>query len=94
MLHTPDKFTCYLQLTPNRRGFSRHAVQTSRMTNVVPIDHLHTPPHMPETTSMAALFLLRNVHLVLVAIYSAVILSPDFNQVHSGKKENDRGMDV
>jgi hypothetical protein len=34
------------------------------------------------------------VYLVLVAIYSAVILSPDFNQVHSGNKENDRGMDV
>jgi len=43
---------------------------------------------------MAVLFLLRKVYLVLVAIYSAVILSRDFNQVHSGNKENDRGMDV
>lgn len=83
-----------VKLTPRRSGFSRHAVQTSRVTNVVPIDHLHTPPHIPETTSMAMLFLFRKVYLVLVAIYSAVILSPDFNQVHSGNKENDRGMDV
>jgi hypothetical protein len=62
--------------------------------NVVPIDHLHTPPHIPETTTIAMLFLLRKVYLMLVAIYSAVILSLDFNQVHSGNKENDRGMDV
>jgi hypothetical protein len=40
------------------------------------------------------LFLLRKVYLVLVAIYSAVIPSPDFDQVHFVKKENDRGMDV
>ena len=40
------------------------------------------------------LFLLMNVHLVLVTIHEAVVVSPDFHQVHFVKKENDRGMDV
>lgn len=35
-----------------------------------------------------------NVHLVLVTIHAAVVVSPDFHQVHFVKKENDRGMDV
>jgi hypothetical protein len=83
-----------VKLTPRRSGFSRHSVQTSRVANVLPMDHLHTPPYIAETTSMTMPFLLRKVDLVLVAIHSAVILSPDFNQVHSGNKENDRGMDV
>jgi hypothetical protein len=34
------------------------------------------------------------VHLVLVTIHAAVVVSPDFDQVHFVKKENDRGMDV
>jgi hypothetical protein len=34
------------------------------------------------------------VPLMLVAIPSAVVVSIDFNQTYSGKKENDRGMDV
>jgi|CXWL01.1.fsa_nt_gi hypothetical protein len=38
--------------------------------------------------------LLMNVHLVLVTIHAAVVLSSDFHQVHFVKKENDRGMDV
>ena len=43
---------------------------------------------------MAILFLLVRVHLVLVTIRAAVVVSPDFHQVHFVKKENDRGMDV
>jgi len=38
--------------------------------------------------------LVMGVPLVLVAIPSAVVVSTDFNQAYSGKKENDRGMDV
>ncbi len=35
-----------------------------------------------------------SVHLVLVTIHEAVVVSRDFDQVHFVKKENDRGMDV
>jgi ABC-type bacteriocin/lantibiotic exporter with double-glycine peptidase domain len=69
-------------------------VQTLRVTNVVTGDRLHAPLQLPEATSIAILFLLMKVHLVLVAIHAAVVTSRVFNQVHSGKKENDRGMDV
>jgi hypothetical protein len=31
---------------------------------------------------------------MLVTFTSAMVLSTVFNQFHSGKKENDRGMDV